>query len=143
MTPYPSYGSVLGSCRSDKTRYVASGKKRQRKQQTQPHLASIYEEKMKLLILGNHTCGNRGTAPSCAAYLMPSISSVHMPNGRNEPLSGQFFLAAQPPGNGDPLFLQMKKHNSAAGVVGRLKKSSVTATSTRYCSHASPTWQAA
>ncbi len=40
---------------------------------------------------------------------------------------------------GDPLFLQMKQHNSAAGVVGRVKKSSVAATSIRYCSHASPT----
>lgn len=31
---------------------------------------------------------------------------------------------------GDPLFLQMKQHNSAAGVVGRVKKSSVAAIST-------------
>ncbi len=31
---------------------------------------------------------------------------------------------------GDPLFLQMKQHNSAAGVVGRVKKSSVAAINT-------------
>ena len=55
---------------------------------------------MKLLILGNHTCGNRGDS----AILRGLLDAINILNPHaevdDEPLSGQFFLAAQPPGNG-------------------------------------------
>ncbi len=44
---------------------------------------------------------------------------------------------------GDPLFLQMKQHNSAAGVVGRVKKSSVAAINTGTALTRHRHWQAA
>lgn len=95
---------------------------------------------MKLLILGSHTCGNRGDS----AILRGLLDAINILNPHAEvdvmsryPVSSSWLLNR--PVMGDPLFLQMKQHNSAAGVVGRVKKSSVAATSIRYCSHASPT----
>lgn len=95
---------------------------------------------MKLLILGNHTCGNRGDS----AILRGLLDAINILNPQAEvdvmsryPVSSSRLLNR--PVMGDPLFLQMKQHNSAAGVVGRVKKSSVAAINTRYCSHASPT----
>lgn len=56
---------------------------------------------MKLLILGNHTCGNRGDS----AILRGLLDAINILNPHAEvdvmsryPVS--FFLAAQPPGNG-------------------------------------------
>lgn len=95
---------------------------------------------MKLLILGNHTCGNRGDS----AILRGLLDAINILNPHAEvdvmsryPVSSSRLLNR--PVMGDPLFLQMKQHNSAAGVVGRVKKSSVAVTNIRYCSHASPT----
>lgn len=83
----------------------------------------IYEEKMKLLILGNHTCGNRGDS----AILRGLLDAINILNPHAEvdvmsryPVSSSWLLNR--PVMGDPLFLQMKQHNSAAGVVGRVKK---------------------
>ncbi len=77
---------------------------------------------MKLLILGNHTCGNRGDS----AILRGLLDAINILNPHAEvdvmsryPVSSSRLLNR--PVMGDPLFLQMKKHNSAAGVVGRVK----------------------
>ncbi len=79
---------------------------------------------MKLLILGNHTCGNRGDS----AILRGLLDAINILNPHAEvdvmsryPVSSSWLLNR--PVMGDPLFLQMKQHNSAAGVVGRVKKS--------------------
>ncbi|MGK3398790.1 colanic acid biosynthesis pyruvyl transferase WcaK, partial [Escherichia coli] len=78
---------------------------------------------MKLLILGNHTCGNRGDS----AILRGLLDAINILNPHAEvdvmsryPVSSSWLLNR--PVMGDPLFLQMKQHNSAAGVVGRVKK---------------------
>ncbi|HHU8944656.1 TPA: polysaccharide pyruvyl transferase family protein, partial [Escherichia coli] len=78
---------------------------------------------MKLLILGNHTCGNRGDS----AILRGLLDAINILNPHTEvdvmsryPVSSSWLLNR--PVMGDPLFLQMKQHNSAAGVVGRVKK---------------------
>ncbi len=78
---------------------------------------------MKLLILGNHTCGNRGDS----AILRGLLDAINILNPHAEvdvmsryPVSSSRLLNR--PVMGDPLFLQMKQHNSAAGVVGRVKK---------------------
>ncbi len=96
---------------------------------------------MKLLILGNHTCGNRGDS----AILRGLLDAINILNPHAEvdvmsryPVSSSWLLNR--PVMGDPLFLQMKQHNSAAGVVGRVKK----VLRRRYqhhgdCSHASLT----
>ena len=96
---------------------------RQRKQQHNLTWHQIYEEKMKLLILGNHTCGNRGDS----AILRGLLDAINILNPHAEvdvmsryPVSSSWLLNR--PVMGDPLFLQMKQHNSAAGVVGRVKK---------------------
>lgn len=77
---------------------------------------------MKLLILGNHTCGNRGDS----AILRGLLDAINILNPHTEvdvmsryPVSSSWLLNR--PVMGDPLFLQMKQHNSAAGVVGRVK----------------------
>lgn len=79
---------------------------------------------MKLLILGNHTCGNRGDS----AILRGLLDAINILNPHAEvdvmsryPVSSSRLLNR--PVMGDPLFLQMKQHNSAAGVVGRVKSS--------------------
>lgn len=78
---------------------------------------------MKLLILGNHTCGNRGDS----AILRGLLDAINILNPHTEvdvmsryPVSSSWLLNR--PVMGDPLFLQMTQHNSAAGVVGRIKK---------------------
>lgn len=78
---------------------------------------------MKLLILGNHTCGNRGDS----AILRGLLDAINILSPHAEvdvmsryPVSSSWLLNR--PVMGDPLFLQMKQHNSAAGVVGRVKK---------------------
>lgn len=78
---------------------------------------------MKLLILGNHTCGNRGDS----AILRGLLDAINILNPQAEvdvmsryPVSSSWLLNR--PVMGDPLFLQMKQRNSAAGVVGRVKK---------------------
>ncbi|EGI45734.1 colanic acid biosynthesis protein WcaK [Escherichia coli H591] len=78
---------------------------------------------MKLLILGNHTCGNRGDS-AILRGLLDAINSLN-PHAEVDvmsryPVSSSWLLNR--PVMGDPLFLQMKQHNSAAGVVGRVKK---------------------
>lgn len=57
---------------------------------------------MKLLILGNHTCGNRGDISAILRGLLDAINILnpHAEVDVMSPLAGQFFLAAQPPGNG-------------------------------------------
>lgn len=78
---------------------------------------------MKLLILGNHTCGNRGDS----AILRGLLDAVH----RLEPDADVDVMSRYPvssswllnrPVMGDPIWLQMKQHNSAAGMMGRVKK---------------------
>lgn len=79
---------------------------------------------MKLLILGNHTCGNRGDSAilrgllNAINHLQPEVQVDVM---SRYPVSSSWLLNR--PVMGDPLFLQMKQHNSATGVMGRVKKS--------------------
>ncbi|VDZ78106.1 extracellular polysaccharide biosynthesis protein [Salmonella bongori] len=86
---------------------------------------------MKLLILGNHTCGNRGDSAilrgllDAINYLQPEAQVDVM---SRYPVSSSWLLNR--PVMGDPLFLQMKQHNSAAGVMGRVKKSASSSLST-------------
>lgn len=95
---------------------------------------------MKLLILGNHTCGNRGDS----AILRGLLDAINILNPHAEvdvmsryPVSSSWLLNR--PVMGDPLFLQMKNTTARRALSGALKKSSVAAISIRYCSHASPT----
>ncbi|WP_437888299.1 colanic acid biosynthesis pyruvyl transferase WcaK [Phytobacter sp. V91] len=78
---------------------------------------------MKLLILGNHTCGNRGDS----AILRGLLDAI----ARIEPQAEVYVMSRYPvssswllnrPVMGDPLYSQMKAHNTAAGLVGRVKK---------------------
>jgi Uncharacterized conserved protein len=78
---------------------------------------------MKLLILGNHTCGNRGDS----AILRGLLDAINTLNPEAEvdvmsryPVSSSWLLNR--PVMGDPLYAQMKQHNNAAGVMGRVKK---------------------
>lgn len=78
---------------------------------------------MKLLILGNHTCGNRGDS----AILRGLLDAINALRPETEvdvmsryPVSSSWLLNR--PVMGDPLYLQMKQHNNAAGVMGRVKK---------------------
>jgi colanic acid/amylovoran biosynthesis protein len=58
---------------------------------------------MKLLILGNHTCGNRGDS-AILRGLLDAINPLSLNrSGRDEPLSGQLFLVLNRPVMGDPL----------------------------------------
>ncbi|EAN8916717.1 colanic acid biosynthesis pyruvyl transferase WcaK [Salmonella enterica] len=78
---------------------------------------------MKLLILGNHTCGNRGDS-AILRGLLDAINhfqtEAQVDVMSRYPVSSSWLLNR--PVMGDPLFLQMKQHNSAAGVMGRVKK---------------------
>ncbi|MEG7493400.1 colanic acid biosynthesis pyruvyl transferase WcaK, partial [Enterobacter hormaechei] len=78
---------------------------------------------MKLLILGNHTCGNRGDS----AILRGLLDAINTLKPETEvdvmsryPVSSSWLLNR--PVMGDPLYSQMKQHNNAAGVMGRVKK---------------------
>jgi len=78
---------------------------------------------MKLLILGNHTCGNRGDS----AILRGLLDAIYTLSPETEvdvmsryPVSSSWLLNR--PVMGDPLYSQMKQHNNAAGVMGRVKK---------------------
>lgn len=78
---------------------------------------------MKLLILGNHTCGNRGDS----AILRGLLDAINTLKPETEvdvmsryPVSSSRLLNR--PVMGDPLYSQMKQHNNAAGVMGRVKK---------------------
>lgn len=78
---------------------------------------------MKLLILGNHTCGNRGDS----AILRGLLDTINALRPETEvdvmsryPVSSSWLLNR--PVMGDPLYSQMKQHNNAAGVMGRVKK---------------------
>lgn len=78
---------------------------------------------MKLLILGNHTCGNRGDS-AILRGLLDAIATLD-PDAEVDvmsryPVSSSWLLNR--PVMGDPLYSQMKQHNNAAGVVGRVKK---------------------
>ena len=78
---------------------------------------------MKLLILGNHTCGNRGDS-AILRGLLDAINALR-PETEVEvmsryPVSSSWLLNR--PVMGDPLYSQMKQHNNAAGVMGRVKK---------------------
>jgi len=78
---------------------------------------------MKLLILGNHTCGNRGDSAilrgllDAIAVLEPEAEVDVM---SRYPVSSSWLLNR--PVMGDPLYSQMKQHNNAAGLMGRVKK---------------------
>ncbi|KFB98270.1 colanic acid biosysnthesis protein [Trabulsiella guamensis ATCC 49490] len=78
---------------------------------------------MKLLILGNHTCGNRGDS-AILRGLLDAINTLE-PDADVDvmsryPVSSSWLLDR--PVMGDPLYSQMKQHNNAAGVMGRVKK---------------------
>ncbi len=95
---------------------------------------------MKLLILGSQICGNRGDS----AILRGLLDAINILNPQAEvdvisryPVSSSWLLNR--PVVAIRCSLQMKQHNSAAGVVGGVKKVLVAAINTRYCSHASLT----
>lgn len=78
---------------------------------------------MKLLILGNHTCGNRGDS-AILRGLLDAIARIE-PHAEVDvmsryPVSSSWLLNR--PVMGDPLYSQMKAHNTAAGLMGRVKK---------------------
>lgn len=78
---------------------------------------------MKVLILGNHTCGNRGDS----AILRGLIDAISAQEPQTDidvmsryPVSSAWLLGREV--LGDPLYSQMKRLNGAGGVVGRVKK---------------------
>lgn len=78
---------------------------------------------MKLLILGNHTCGNRGDS----AILRGLIDAITTLDERVDvdvmsryPVSSAWLLGR--PVLSDGLYKQMKQHNNAVGLMGRVKK---------------------
>ncbi|MEH4659855.1 colanic acid biosynthesis pyruvyl transferase WcaK [Phytobacter diazotrophicus] len=78
---------------------------------------------MKLLILGNHTCGNRGDS-AILRGLLDAIARIE-PQAEVDvmsryPVSSSWLLNR--PVMGDPLYSQMKAHNTAGGLMGRVKK---------------------
>lgn len=78
---------------------------------------------MKLLILGNHTCGNRGDS-AILRGLIDAITTlddgIHVDVMSRYPVSSAWLLGR--PVLGDGLYKQMKQYNNAAGLVGRVKK---------------------
>ena len=80
---------------------------------------------MKLLILGNHArTATRGD--SAILRGLPDAINILSPHAEVDVMSrypvGSSWQPLNRPVMGDPLFLQMKKHNSAAGVAGRVRK---------------------
>jgi colanic acid/amylovoran biosynthesis protein len=78
---------------------------------------------MKLLILGNHTCGNRGDSAILRGLIDAITSvdnSVQVDVMSRYPVSSAWLLGR--PVLGDGLYKQMKQHNSAVGLMGRVKK---------------------
>ncbi|MGK0739922.1 colanic acid biosynthesis pyruvyl transferase WcaK [Yokenella regensburgei] len=78
---------------------------------------------MKLLILGNHTCGNRGDSAILRGLLdavMTLEPEAEVDVMSRYPVSSSWLLDR--PVMGDPLYSQMKQHNNAAGVMGRIRK---------------------
>ncbi|MGK7286607.1 colanic acid biosynthesis pyruvyl transferase WcaK [Buttiauxella agrestis] len=78
---------------------------------------------MKLLILGNHTCGNRGDS-AILRGLIDAITtideSVEVDVMSRYPVSSAWLPGR--PVMGDGLYKQMKQHNNAVGLMGRVKK---------------------
>lgn len=78
---------------------------------------------MKLLILGNHTCGNRGDS-AILRGLIDAITavddSVQVDVMSRYPVSSAWLLGR--PVLGDGLYKQRKLHNNAVGLMGRVKK---------------------
>ncbi|MEW7314363.1 colanic acid biosynthesis pyruvyl transferase WcaK [Buttiauxella gaviniae] len=78
---------------------------------------------MKLLILGNHTCGNRGDS-AILRGLIDAITTldetVQVDVMSRYPVSSSWLLGR--PVMGDGLYKQMKQHNNAVGLMGRVKK---------------------
>ncbi|EOX9056702.1 colanic acid biosynthesis pyruvyl transferase WcaK [Enterobacter roggenkampii] len=78
---------------------------------------------MKLLILGNHTCGNRGDSAILrglidAITVLEPDADVHVMS--RYPVSSAWLLNR--PVFSDPLYKQMKKFLNASGLLGRVKK---------------------
>ncbi len=78
---------------------------------------------MKLLILGNHTCGNRGDS-AILRGLIDAITTiddaVQVDVMSRYPVSSAWLLGR--PVLGDGLYKQRKQHNNAVGLMGRVKK---------------------
>ncbi|WP_312312384.1 colanic acid biosynthesis pyruvyl transferase WcaK [Atlantibacter sp.] len=78
---------------------------------------------MKVLILGNHTCGNRGDS-AILRGLVDAISQLAPETDvdvmSRYPVSSAWLLDR--PVLTDPLYQQMKRHNNAVGLMGRVKK---------------------
>ena len=85
---------------------------------------------MKLLILGNHTCGE----PRDSAILRGLLDAINALRPETEvdvmsryPVSSSWLLNR--PVMGDPLYLQMKQHNNAAGCYGAREESAASSLS--------------
>lgn len=78
---------------------------------------------MKILILGNHTCGNRGDS-AILRGLVDAISQLAPETDvdvmSRYPVSSAWLLDR--PVLTDPLYQQMKRHNNAVCLMGRVKK---------------------